>query len=67
MSQPGFEEQRDTTEARKTPPAPSATILIEEKDLLNRRFLSVQSAVAICELRAIKPPARVMIALNTDR
>jgi hypothetical protein len=62
-----YEEQRDSTGAHKTSPAPTATIYIEEKDLLNRRFLSVQAAVAICGLRAIKPPARVMMAVNTDR
>ena len=53
MPQPGYEEQWDTTEAHKISPAPTATILIEEKDPLNGRFLSIQSAVAICRLRAI--------------
>jgi hypothetical protein len=65
--QPGYEQQRYTTEAHKTSPAPTATILIEEKEPLNDRFLSVQSAVAICGWRTIKPSARVVMAVNTDR
>ena len=67
MPQPDMRSSGIPQKLAKVPPAPTATILIEEKDLLNRRFLSVQSAVAICGLRAIKPPARVMIAVNTDR
>jgi hypothetical protein len=55
---PEYEEQQDTTEAHKIPPAPTATILIEEKDPPNGRFLSAQSAVAIGGLRAIKPSPR---------
>jgi hypothetical protein len=51
----------------KVPPVSTATILIEEKDLLNRRFLSFQSAVAICGLRAIKLSAQAIMMVNTDR
>ena len=40
--------------------------ITEEKDLLNSRFPPGRYAVAICEMRAIELPTRVM-AVNTDR
>jgi hypothetical protein len=54
-------------EPREIPPASTAIILIEEKDSLNRRFMSVRPAVAVCRSRAIQPSAQVMIVVNTDR
>ena len=37
----GYEEQRDTTEAHKTSPAPTAAAITQEKDLLNSTFYAV--------------------------
>ncbi len=63
----GYEEQRDTTEARKTPPAPTAATITQEKDLQNEEIFDGRYAVDVYKPRSIKPSPRAIARNNTDR